>query len=962
VLAFLVRVLLWIFPVLAGLVSTILVRKLLNPSFGSRAMRYMWFAEMFALASVVTTIVGRVVERFLPLSTLCLINLSFPEEAPNRMKMALRVGNTRTSDLVRDFREAGVSETPQEAAVQVLSLVEALNRHDRRTRGHSEKVRAYADVIAEEMDLSERDRNLLRWGAMLHDIGKLTVPSEILNKPGKPTDEEWETIKKHPGAAVERLGPLRVWLGDWVLAASEHHEKFDGSGYPLGLKGNQISLAGRIVAVADSFEVMTATRSYKKPMSHEAARQELVRCAGKHFDPDVVRAMVKVGVSAKAQVSSGIFGTIIDALMSSPTIGQVVGTTVRTVAAPLANFAAPLVILPALVVGGSASPGLFTPTSSPKLVAEAPAELALEPVDTIPTPTQEALVNVLGPVDPTERPKIKSLDGGEPASIPPANDGGTFKVTSIDSIAEAPTTAAPVVVSTIVAVSVPPTTAPAPSPTFAPSTPLSTPPNKSAPAPATPRAALGDGELAPDATVATVPLVKLSPPATTGAPRTTVALASSTTLPIATTSTTSTTTTTTTTTTISAPTTTTTSPLLEFPSTVPAISNPPATLAPTSTVTVPTTVPATTATTTTTPITPTTTTTTTTTTVAPPTTTTTTVAPPTTTTTTVAPPTTTTTTVAPPTTTTTTTTTTTVAPPTTTTTTTTTVAPLPPLSCVDPNAWETAYYPTPAAGPTGYAPLSTGAPLIAVECRTVFWPWLLPFETPAVGVPVDFGMRTVRDVQFISGQAVLHLRHEDGIRVYLNGILVHDQWTDHAAGQVEVPLFATPGSWNRITIEYFDHLNAGAFSLTFEEGKTFGVGPWAPTLCPIVTPWRATLYDPVLYDVVGLVDADIDYNTETATGCLGDPILFNNSMVAGPKKLSARFERDYVFVGGMTTFDLNVDDGARVYIDDRRVMDEWTDNSGNRVLTTLVPAGTHRIAIELRNGTGAVNLSVGWSP
>jgi hypothetical protein len=229
-------------------------------------------------------------------------------------------------------------------------------------------------------------------------------------------------------------------------------------------------------------------------------------------------------------------------------------------------------------------------------------------------------------------------------------------------------------------------------------------------------------------------------------------------------------------------------------------------------------------------------------------------------------------------------------------------------------------------------------------------------------VPVDFGMRTVRDVQFISGQAVLHVRHEDGIRVYLNGILVHDQWTDHSAGQVEIPLFATPGSWNRITVEYFDHLNAGAFTLVFEEGKTFGVGPWAPTLCPVVTPWRATLYDPVPYDVIGLVDADIDYNTETATGCLGDPILFDNSLVAGPKTLSARFERDFVFVGGMTTFDLNVDDGARVYIDDRRVMDEWTDNSGNRVLTTWIPAGTHRVAVELRNGTGRVNLSVGWSP
>jgi hypothetical protein len=229
-------------------------------------------------------------------------------------------------------------------------------------------------------------------------------------------------------------------------------------------------------------------------------------------------------------------------------------------------------------------------------------------------------------------------------------------------------------------------------------------------------------------------------------------------------------------------------------------------------------------------------------------------------------------------------------------------------------------------------------------------------------VPLDFGMRTVRDLQFVSGQAVLHVRHEDGIRVYLNGVLLHDQWTDHAAGQVEIPMFATPGSWNRVTVEYFDHLNAGAFTLVFEEGKTFGVGPWAPTLCPVGTPWRVTLYGPVGYDIIGLVDTDIDLTTAGASGCLGDPILFKNNLVAGSKILTARFERDVTFAGGMTTFNLDVDDGARVLIDDRRVMDEWTDNSGPRTLTTYIPPGNHHVTIELRNGTGSVNLGVTISP
>ncbi len=616
ILAFLVRVGLWLLPVLAGLVSTILVRKLLNPSFGSRAMRYLWFVEMFALASVVTAIVGRAVERFLPLSTLCLINLSFPEAAPNRMKMALRVGNTRTSDLVRDFQEAGVSETPQEAAVQVLSLIEALNRHDRRTRGHSEKVRAYADVIAEEMDLSERDRNLLRWGAMLHDIGKLMVPSEILNKPGKPTDEEWGIIKEHPGAAVARLGPLREWLGDWVLAASEHHEKYDGTGYPLGLKGNQISLAGRIVAVADSFEVMTATRSYKKPMSHEAARQELVRCAGKHFDPDVVRAMVKVGVSAKAQVSSGLFGTIIDALISSPAIGQVVGTTVRTVAAPLANLAAPMVILPALVVGNSASPGLFTPRLTPKLVAEAPAQLALETPDTGPPATREELEELLGPIDPTERPK--TLDG---ESVPVV-DGGTFEITSGETQPEptpALTLPAPPIALTNATAFVPATLTPTTTATAA-------PPTTRAPTTFSVLSDLGDEDLRFVTPEVALGATTKPPPDTTVAPRsippTTATTATS---PIATTTTTTPTTTTPTTTTpttttpttttpvttsTTPPTTTTTSPILEFTPTIPAITTTTLPPPPTTTTRPPTTTPTTTTTTTTLPPTTTTTTTT----------------------------------------------------------------------------------------------------------------------------------------------------------------------------------------------------------------------------------------------------------------------------------------------------------------------------------------------------------------
>ncbi len=115
---------------------------------------------------------------------------------------------------------------------------------------------------------------------MLHDLGKLNVPSEILNKPGSPDETEWAILQTHPTAAAELLEPLRPWLGDWINAAAEHHERWDGAGYPLGLAGTEISLAGRITAVADAFDVITSRRSYKESMSAETARQELIRCAG----------------------------------------------------------------------------------------------------------------------------------------------------------------------------------------------------------------------------------------------------------------------------------------------------------------------------------------------------------------------------------------------------------------------------------------------------------------------------------------------------------------------------------------------------------------------------------------------------------------------------------------------------------------------------------------------------------
>lgn len=164
------------------------------------------------------------------------------------------------------------------------------------TRGHSERVRAYTDLIAQEMELDPEDAARLRWAALIHDIGKLEVPEEILNKDGRPTDEEWGLIRGHPDAARSRLEALTPWLGEWALAAFEHHERWDGRGYPRGLAGEEISRAGRIVAVADAYDVMTAPRSYKPSLPAEQARAELAANAGTQFDPEVVPAFLAVSL------------------------------------------------------------------------------------------------------------------------------------------------------------------------------------------------------------------------------------------------------------------------------------------------------------------------------------------------------------------------------------------------------------------------------------------------------------------------------------------------------------------------------------------------------------------------------------------------------------------------------------------------------------------------------------------
>lgn len=323
-LALLVRVSVSLIPACGAFVALHLVVDLLYRPPGTLGL-LAWFAQGFVVGTTISVFLDRWARRLLPLVTLLKMSMVFPDEAPSRFAVALRAGSfRRMQQQVTKANRDGLGATAAEAAVQAIELVTVLSSHDRLTRGHTERVRAYADIIGVEMGLSNDERAKLAWGVMLHDIGKVTVPPDVLNKSDPLTATEWAVLKTHPEAGGRLLAPLHDWLGPWARAAAEHHERWDGGGYPVGLAGEEISLAGRITAVADAYDVITSTRSYKKPMSVEAARRELVDCAGSQFDPAVVRAFLNVSLGRRW--TTGLLATLSNLPMANLTSAPAVVT------------------------------------------------------------------------------------------------------------------------------------------------------------------------------------------------------------------------------------------------------------------------------------------------------------------------------------------------------------------------------------------------------------------------------------------------------------------------------------------------------------------------------------------------------------------------------------------------------------------------------------------------------------
>jgi putative nucleotidyltransferase with HDIG domain len=173
----------------------------------------------------------------------------------------------------------------------IYALAATVDAKDHYTYGHSKKVSKYAVNIAEALGYPNERINTLRTAGLLHDIGKIGIPDQILRKTGFLTPEEWQVIYAHPDLGVSIIKHVES-LSDCLAGIKYHHEHYDGTGYPAGLKGDNIPQDARILAICDAYDAMTSERPYRNKLTHEMALEELKRCSGTQFDPKIVEVFL----------------------------------------------------------------------------------------------------------------------------------------------------------------------------------------------------------------------------------------------------------------------------------------------------------------------------------------------------------------------------------------------------------------------------------------------------------------------------------------------------------------------------------------------------------------------------------------------------------------------------------------------------------------------------------------------
>lgn len=190
--------------------------------------------------------------------------------------------------------QRALDESPDTRESILDALAGAFDMHGKETQGHSRRVAEYATTLALKLGMAGEQLKTLRHGALLHDVGKLGVPDEVLHKPAGLNEEEWAQIRKHPEIGFSLLKDIEFLCQAVATVVLHHHERFDGSGYPSGLMEGEIPVGARVFAVADTLDALTTPRPYRPARSYAAARVEIHRHSGRQFDPQVVEAYMAI--------------------------------------------------------------------------------------------------------------------------------------------------------------------------------------------------------------------------------------------------------------------------------------------------------------------------------------------------------------------------------------------------------------------------------------------------------------------------------------------------------------------------------------------------------------------------------------------------------------------------------------------------------------------------------------------
>jgi response regulator RpfG family c-di-GMP phosphodiesterase len=252
-----------------------------------RCWRY--FDEVGAEPKPRSLAVARLAARNETIGFLCAVRYSEAKRFDEGQRKLLHATADRASAAIENAR---LYEDLQATFKQTIrGLASAIDKMDRYTAGHSARVAAYAQILAIKLGLADDQIEIVRQSALMHDIGKIGCVMN-LNKPGRLSQADYEIFKQHPEHGRDILQPIE-FLHPLIPGVHLHHERWDGLGYPLGLKGQDVPLIARIIAVADTYDAMTSDRAYRKALSHDIAISEIDRCGGSQFDPEIADGFLK---------------------------------------------------------------------------------------------------------------------------------------------------------------------------------------------------------------------------------------------------------------------------------------------------------------------------------------------------------------------------------------------------------------------------------------------------------------------------------------------------------------------------------------------------------------------------------------------------------------------------------------------------------------------------------------------